>query len=249
MAWPRPYRALSRLRRENTVESATYAGLKDKLHVYLLIGQSNMSGRAPIASDEKALIPGCWLLNGKDAWEPAANPLNRYSTVEKTDVVNGLNPGYTFARAMSKRDASVSIGLVVNAKGGTSIKEWKKGGKLYDEAVRRARKAQETGALKGILWHQGESDDKDAQYLDKLKALIGDLRRDLSDKDLPFAAGQVNDVKLINDQIARLPREVPSTGYAAADGLKTLDLLHFDAPSIRLLGDRYAEAMAGLLKM
>jgi hypothetical protein len=235
--------------KENAKKSGTYAGPKDKLHVYLLIGQSNMEGRAQIGEDEKAPIPGCWLLNDKDAWGPAANPLNLYSTVRYDFQSQRLNPGYTFAKAMRKSDESVSIGLVVNARGGTSIAEWKKGGKLYDEAVRRAKKAQETGTLKGVLWHQGEADEKDAQYLDKLKVFIADLRKDLDDKDLPFVAGQLYDIKLINDQIAKLPGEVPFTGYAATDGLKAMeDGRHFDAPSTRLLGERYAEAMAKLLK-
>ena len=56
-------------------------------------------------------------------------------------------------------------------------------------------------------------------------------------------AGQVNNVRLINDQIARLPEVVPFTGFASSVGLKTMDRAHFDAESMKLLGRRYAEAM------
>ena len=59
-------------------------------------------------------------------------------------------------------------------------------------------------------------------------------------------AGQVNDLELINDQIARLPAVVPATAFVSSDGLKAMDRWHFDARSMKLLGRRYAEAMLKL---
>ncbi|MHC4249700.1 MAG: sialate O-acetylesterase [Planctomycetota bacterium] len=223
--------------------AAGYDGPREALHVYLLIGQSNMAGRAPFTKEESGPVPRCYLLNDKDRWEPARNPLNRHSTIRKGLGMQKMNPGYTFAKAMLEKDDAISIGLVVNAKGGTNIRQWARGSRFYREALRRTQAAQKRGVLKGVLWHQGESDAKDAKYLDKLKALVADIRRDLKRPDLPFVAGQVNDVKLVNDQIARLPEVVPSTGFVSSDGLKAMDRWHFDAKSMRLLGRRYAEAM------
>jgi len=220
-----------------------YEGPKEALHVYLLIGQSNMAGRAPFTKQESGAIPRCYLLNDKDEWEPANNPLNRYSTIRKGLGMQKMNPGYAFAQTMLAKNKAISIGLVVNAKGGTNIRNWARGSRFYKEALKRTRTARKTGTLKGVLWHQGESDSKDARYLDKLKALIADLRKDLDEPDLPFVAGQINNVGLINDQIARLPEVVPFTGFACSDGLKAMDRWHFDARSMKLLGRRYAEAM------
>ncbi|MHC5053847.1 MAG: sialate O-acetylesterase [Planctomycetota bacterium] len=220
-----------------------YDGPREALHVYLLIGQSNMAGRAPFTKEESGPVPRCYLLDDKDRWEPARNPLNCHSTIRKGLGMQKMNPGYTFAKAMLEKDDAISIGLVVNAKGGTSIRQWARGTRFYKEALRRTQAAQKTGVLKGVLWHQGESDAKDAKYLDKLKALVADIRRDLKQTDLPFVAGQVNNVKLVNDQIARLPEVVPSTGFVSSDGLKAMDRWHFDAKSMRILGRRYAEAM------
>jgi hypothetical protein len=202
-----------------------------------------MAGRAPFTKEEAGAVPRCYLLNDKNDWEPASNPLNRYSTIRKGLGMQKMNPGYTFAKAMIENDDAISIGLVVNAKGGTSIRQWARGSTFYKEALKRTQAARKTGVLKGVLWHQGESDAKDAGYLDKLKALVSDIRRDLKQPDLPFVAGQVNNVKLVNDQIARLPEVVPFTGFASSDGLKAMDRWHFDAKSMRLLGRRYAEAM------
>lgn len=223
-----------------------YLGKKEKLHVYLLIGQSNMAGRAPFTDKEAAEIKKCYLLNGEDKWEPAKNPLNRYSTIRKGLGMQKMNPGYTFSRKMLKNNKGVSLGLVVNAKGGTSIKLWAKESKFYNEALRRAKIAMESGVLKGILWHQGESDERDAKYLEKLKALVENLRKDLNAPNLPFVAGQVNKVKLINDQIAELPKNVEFTAFVSSDGLTAMDRWHFDAKSMKKLGERYADEMVKL---
>ncbi len=138
---------------------------KKKLHIYLLIGQSNMAGRAEIPKKDKAEIKGCYLLNFSNKWEVAANPFNKYSTVRKHLSIQQLNPGYSFVRKMLKTQPDIQLGLVVNALGGSRIQEWEKGKKLYNEAVRRTKIAQNTGVLKGILWHQGEGNSKDPQYL------------------------------------------------------------------------------------
>lgn len=227
--------------------AAAYGGPKEKLHIYLLIGQSNMAGRAPFTEAEASAIERCYLLNGADTWEPAKNPLNRYSTIRKGLKMQKMNPGYGFAKAMLAEENGISIGLVVNAKGGTKIEQWAPGTPFYKDAIRRTKQAQATGTLKGILWHQGESNSGNPDgYLDKLKGLVENLRTDLDAPNLPFVAGQVNNVPSINDQIAMLPEAVPYTDFTRAEGLKAMDRWHFDATSMKLLGERYAEAIMKL---
>ena len=223
-----------------------YDGDKDKLHVYLLIGQSNMAGRAPFTEKESGPIERCYLLNAQDKWESAKNPLNRHSTIRKGLGMQQMNPGYSFSKSMLEKDKGIFLGLVVNAKGGSSIKSWAKGSKFYNEALRRTKAAQKTGTLKGILWHQGEANSNNpVGYLDKLKALVENLRNDLDSPNLPFVAGQINNFKEINDQIAKLPKTVPFTAFASSEGLQAMamDRWHFDAKSMKLLGQRYAEEM------
>lgn len=55
---------------------------------------------------------------------------------------------------------ALKIGLVPTAVGGTALRRWIKGGDLYEQAVARARVAAQTGVIRGVLWHQGESDAK-----------------------------------------------------------------------------------------
>ena len=56
------------------------------------------------------------------------------------------------------------------------------------------------GTLKGILWHQGESDSVQAPsaatYALRLDQMIADMRKDLGSKDLPFVCAKLGIVEL-----------------------------------------------------
>ena len=222
---------------------------KEDLHVYLLLGQSNMAGRASLNGASMKEIEGCLLLNAADEWEPATNPLNRYSTIRKGLGMQRLNPGYSFAKAMRKANPEATIGLVVNARGGSKIEQWAPETKFYNDILKRAKAAQQTGTLKGILWHQGESNSSDPEsYLSLLKALVENLRKDLKSPKLSFVAGQIKEGEKINEEIIKLPKTVAHTGITLAKGLKTMDQWHFDAESMIMLGERYAAQMLKIQK-
>lgn len=235
---------------------------KEDFHIYLFIGQSNMAGRAPVEHQDLAVIERTYVLNKRDQWEPAQpwplpessfqdmQGLNRYSTVEVLTKLNGLNPASYFAKTLVLNLPEIGVGIVSNAKGNTAISEWAPGSELYREAVRRTREAMRYGTLKGILWHQGESDRTNPAYMERLAALIESLRRDLGVPDLPFIAGEiltagdpqkVEASKQFNSRLATLPDLVPHTAVASAAGLRDIgDATHIDADGQRLLGQRYA---------
>ncbi|MGZ0655247.1 sialate O-acetylesterase [Coraliomargarita sp. W4R53] len=218
------------------------------LDIYLLIGQSNMAGRAPYSLSEAEPITGVELLNASDIWEPAANPLNRHSSIRKGLGSQKMNLGYAFSLAMRDSAPDRKIGLVVNAKGGSSIQQWTKGDRFYNEAIRRTKIAQQSGKLTGILWHQGESDANDPKYLTKIIQLITNLRQDLDAPEAPFIAGQINPSGdyLFNQLILELPDLVPNTEVVSNEGLTAMDKWHFDHDSMLILGQRYAVKMQEL---
>ncbi|MEM9347824.1 MAG: sialate O-acetylesterase [Planctomycetota bacterium] len=219
------------------------------LDIYLLIGQSNMAGRAKVTADLAGPIDHAYLLNDKREWVPAKNPLNLYSTIRKGEGMQKLGPGYRFAVEMLQANPKTRIGLVVNARGGSKIEQWERGAKYYKELLERAEQAKQAGTLKGVLWHQGESNsNKPEAYLDQLKALIANLREDLGDRKLPFVAGQVTNTPplKINDVIGGLPEAVPNTAAVSSEGLRCYDRWHFDTKSQLELGKRYAKAMLEL---
>jgi hypothetical protein len=232
-----------------------YSGPREKLHMYLLIGQSNMAGRAAIPDEDKRPMEGCFLLDQENRWQPASNPLNRYSTILGSLERQRLNPGYMFAKTMRKNDPNISIGLISNARGATAIEEWMPGTQYYREAIKRVKAAWDTGVFKGVLWHQGEGNDADTDYHVKLKKLIAQMRKDLGNENMFFVAGGIVDSeeyprgRIINPQMARLPSEVPFTGFASSEGLETFDRAHFRAEDMKILGRRYAEAVIELEKM
>ena len=165
-----------------------------KLRVFVLMGQSNMSGAARAKNleppyTEKHERIRIWA-NGR--WEYFV-PTNRFG------------PGVSLARQLAEFWPEDTIGIIKVASGGTGIrgfeKEWSferanrtfdgKKGPLYQDlmnAVAEARRVSET-EFSGFVWKQGGADgtkkDLAHEYFDTFKQLVTDLRADLGVPDLP----------------------------------------------------------------
>jgi len=216
-----------------------------ELEIYLLMGQSNMSGRASYSTAEGADMDRTYLFNNNNRWSVASNPLNKYSILGDSSSQIQMGPSYTFAKTLTEYIPDLQLGLVVNAKGGSAIAQWAKGTFYYENSVAKAKEAMKYGKIKGIIWHQGCSDSsKYSEYMDKLKQLVSDLRADLGDETIPFIAGQINpsndNKAAFNEVITTIADHIPYSSYAKADDLTTLDGTHFDSASQRILGQRYA---------
>ncbi|KAI9463070.1 putative carbohydrate esterase [Russula earlei] len=232
--------------------SQNRGGVDPDFHIYLLAGQSNMAGRAPVDTESKVINPQIFMLDKDNHWVPATDPVH----FDKPDVA-GVGPAIAFAKAMIGNNQKIKIGLVPCALGGSPIRVWEPDSVYlkvfhpYDDAISRTKLAMQKGVLKGILWHQGESDNNPkgaAVYMDKLKALINRFRTDLQQPTLPFVAGEIGyfgkGKPVINAVINQLPAHVPYTAVVSAEGLTDKgDQTHFDTRSARELGRRYAEAM------
>jgi hypothetical protein len=229
-------------------------------HLYLLAGQSNMAGRGKVVEQENQTHPRVYVFNKEKEWEPAKDPLH----FDKPGMV-GVGPGLAFGKAMAGYKEHVRIGLIPCAAGGSPISSWTKGGyhdqtksHPYDDAIARAKAAMKDGVIKGIIWHQGESDstpEKVQVYQAKLEELIADFRRDLGDENLPFVVGKLGEfyvernpnAESINEILERIPLTVKNTACVDVAGLTPKsDLTHFDTESARELGRRYAEQMIKL---
>jgi hypothetical protein len=242
--------------------SGADAKLPDRAHLdlYLLMGQSNMAGRGEITQEDETTDPRVLCFTLTNRWEAALEPITRD---RKSGL--GVGPGLSFGKQMAANNKDVTIGLVPCAVGGTPLRRWVRGGDLYSNAVYRARLAMKDGTLKGVLWHQGESDSGTKanadSYGDRLAQMIKDLRADLQSPDLPVVAGQLGEflydrgpdkspyARVVNDALARLPEKVPHTACALSKGLSHKgDVLHFDGASQREFGKRYAQEMLKLSK-
>jgi hypothetical protein len=153
--------------------------------------------------------------------------------------------------------------------GGKSIEQLGKGSGIYSDAIRHAKAAMEEGTLKGVMWHQGESDTVEQTRTDgyekKLHRLVGDVRKDLGNPQLPFIVGNLAEFygtgkdHKAPDRVARiskikailrsLPKKVPHTGFVESTDCTPAarPKVHFDRKSCVLLGKRYAEVYAEML--
>jgi len=231
-------------------------------HIFLLMGQSNMAGGIPgreLTDEDRTPVPGIVIRRGK-GWIPAAHPIHLGGKK------NGFGLGLPFAKEYKKHHPNVTVGLVPCASGGKRIDLLKKGSNLYRAAMGKSQLDLEMGTIKGILWHQGESDtvtDERADgYEEKLHQLIADVRADFGIRDLPFIAGDLGQLYGIGenpdpdpDKVARvgkvraalrgIPEKVENTALVETTGLTYSDApkcTHFDKESYIILGQRYAEA-------
>ena len=239
-------------------QPARSAARTTDMDIYLLMGQSNMAGRGKLSDAFQAdTVSDILMLDKANKWVRAKHPLHFDKPVA------AVGPGLAFGIKMAAASPGKTIGLIPCAVGGTSIDTWKP--RAYDAATQthpwddaevRIKEGMKYGVIKGVIWHQGESDsnaDSAALYLEKLKTLIERTRKLTGDLRLPFVAGELGRYKenynLINAVLVDLPSTVPYTTVISSEGLNhNGDGIHFDAGSADELGKRYAKAMLDLLK-
>jgi hypothetical protein len=228
------------------------AAFAHDMELFLLIGQSNMAGRGVIEEQDRVPFPRVFTLTKEETWVPAVEPIH----FDRPDRL-GTGLGRSFAHVLAEAAPTAKIGLIPAAMGGSALDEWKPGGKLYTDAVRRAKVAMKSGRLRGILWHQGETDAAKLElirsYQDRWLATMKSLRADLG--DVPILVGELgrflygrekNDyamARLMNEQLALLAVAGERVAFVPSGGLAHKgDVLHFDSTGLREFGRRYAHA-------
>lgn len=256
------------------------AAFDANFHIYLCLGQSNMEGNAAIEPlDLQWVDPRFRMMAPVDQpdhqrrageWYVAYPPLVRDHT--------GLTPADYFGRTLLRHlPDSVKVGVINVAVGGCRLclfdeerkdayiaqsPDWLQGfcaaygNDPYRVLADCARAAQRVGVVKGILVHQGCSDNGDTTWPHQLAALYGRLLGELglSAAEVPLLVGEL----LQRDEggacwghnaiIDTVPQVIPTAHVVSSAGCPGKDdHLHFTADGYRLLGQRYAEAMLPLL--
>ena len=252
-------------------------------HIYLAFGQSNMEGQGDIGDQDRSVderFQLLWSADGgscnqgasKGKWIKATPPLAHCQGAK-------LGPADYFGRTMvEKADSQIKVGIISVAVAGCSIKLFDKdnyksyvssqqgqswmiqrinayGGNPYGRLIEMAKKAQEDGVIKGIIFHQGETDAGDGNWPSAVKKVYDNIIKDLGlENDIPFLAGEVlrsGSSRGANNNIAKLPQQsknfyvVSSEGFnqALGDGQN----VHFTSQEYRDFGKRYAEKMIEVL--
>ncbi len=251
------------------------AEVDPNFYVYLCFGQSNMEGQAtPEAVDKEYVDPRFQTLACVDFTSPQRT-MGQWYTAYPPIVRQWTNIGMAdyFGRTMvAALPSNVRVGVVDVAIGGVAIEgfmqeevasylqnaeNWMKNtfaaydNDPYKRLVDMAKVAQQSGVIKGILLHQGESNNGQQAWLQKVKTVYERLLADLGLQaaDVPLFAGEtVNaDVggtcSLHNSIIAQLPDVIPTSHVVHSNGCPCAsDNIHFTAAGYRTMGKRYAYA-------
>ena len=103
-----------------------------QLDLFLLVGQSNMSGRGDLndlAHRGSRCVERIWRWRSACGWEPAFDPMQEPNDpifAVNADRRGGVGPGLWFADHLVARETSLQVGLVLCARGGTSIEQWRR---------------------------------------------------------------------------------------------------------------------------
>ncbi len=249
-------------------------------HIYLCFGQSNMEGNARIEpQDRQELSPRFRMMAAVDMdntgrkkgqWYVAVPPLCRAWT--------GLTPADYFGRTLVDcLPENIKVGVINVAVGGASIDlfdedktteyisrqaDWFKNFcKDYNNEPMRvlmecAKKAQKVGVIKGILLHQGCTDNNQQDWPQRVKIVYDRMLNELNLKaeDCPLLVGELMTQEdggccyHHNAIISHIKETIPTAYPIPSLGCPGRpDKLHFTAAGYRILGRRYAATMLELL--
>lgn len=233
---------------------------EDEILAFLMVGQSNMSGRGDIGEVEPIDNDNCVMFRmGK--WQPMTEPINIDKSA-KAEFAPGIGLAASFADELQKHTGK-KIGLIPCAQGGSKIEQWAPGEALYDNAVFTAKIALRKAKLGGIIWHQGESNCRNSDtngYREKFLAVMNSMRRELEAEALPLVLGEISECTgerwrlsdwtgKFNAILRDAARELPLCAVASQEGLTLRpDGIHFNSASCRELGCRYFEKYIELAK-
>lgn len=252
-------------------------------HIYLCFGQSNMEGNAQPEAKDKQNVPTRFKMMAAvnfsspsrkmGEWYTAVPPLCRQGT--------GLTPADYFGRTLvEKLPEDITVGVINVAVGGAKIElfmEEKKDAYIKGEAdwfrnycaqygndplgrlIEMGKKAQQVGVIKGILLHQGESNNGESTWAEKVGKVYKRIcyYLGLNPEEVPLLAGET----LYADQggacswhntaaLPNLKKYVPNSYVISAKGIpgNGSDPWHFSAEGYRMLGKNYADTMLEILE-
>ena len=227
--------------------------------VFILAGQSNMAGRGLVEPQDTIPSERILSINKNGKVIIAKEPLHFYE-----NTLTGLDCGLSFGGAIVKEAPDrISVLLIPTAVGGSSISQWlgdstHRNVKLLTNLREKVALGKKYGKIKGILWHQGESDTnpKDApHYSERLAQLFKLFREAAGNENLPILIGELggySDNKnwaVVNEQIHLYSATDSNTAVITTTDLKDKgDALHFNSESQRILGQRFAKAYLKKMK-
>jgi len=265
------FQTISQTETTGTSEGTIPEKYQGKLKLFILAGQSNMSGMGNLPRWETKTNPKIYVFGNDYHWKLAKEPVDDSTNqVDKVseDTSAGYSPALSFANTLLAKYPDMVIGLIPCAKGGSSIHEWQRNlndNTLYGSCLKRVRAASVMGNVAGILFFQGEIDTVDPkedpkrtfsanQWANKFTVLVRDWRRDLNLPKLPMFFAQIGSntepQRFINWAVVKEQQrqiKLPFSAMITTDDLALKDYVHFNTESYQIIGERFGKAYLGWL--
>ena len=152
---------------------------------------------------------------------------------------------------------NITILLIPTAVGGSPIQCWLgdstfRGVKLLTNFNEKAKIGLQYGTIKGIIWHQGESNANDETNINlhtsRLTALFKIFRKTTKNNNLPILLGELGSYsktdknwQLLNTTLRNYVSQDKNAALITTQDLKQKgDYIHFDSESQRKMGERFA---------
>lgn len=238
-------------------EYPTEITTKENLWFFIMAGQSNMTGREFVEPQDTITNSRVFSINKDNKLILAKEPLVFYSAPNYI----GLDCGLSFGKELLNHvDNNITIVVINTAVGGSSTDQWinndlHRGLYLMSNLKEKVAFAQKNGILKGILWHQGESDAHDdliPNYQNNLLKIFTEFRVFSNNPTLPIFVAELGSYfpeqelwNKINAQIHQVTEEDENTYLIKTDDFEHKgNSLHFNSASQRLMGKRFAKSFA-----
>jgi len=180
-----------------------------------------------------------------------------------SDKTGTFGPEVSFGRKVADASPSVTYALIKYGANGTALyNDWApETGSQYtafrntvSAGLAALHAAGHTTEIVGMLWQQGESDAIELQhdnYETNLTAFIADIRSNYG-ANLPFLIGEIRRKNTPTNTVADAQMAVaaadPYATFVPAADLNFLDNWHFDAASMIILGERFAQSYIDTFK-
>ena len=258
------------------------AEVDPNFHIFICFGQSNMEGNAQWEAQDVGVDPRFQMLATCNFTSPKRTLGNWYpAECPIVSPVGKLGPSDYFGRTMvANLPEDHRVGVIAVAMGGSPIEMFDKdlyeqkykdnynewwaqiarnyyGENPYGRIIEMAKKAQEVGVIKGILLHQGESNNGDENWPGMVKKIYKDMLHDLGLKssDVHIYVGETEYENMgggcswHNHVVAKIPEVIPTGHVISAEGIpgNGTDPWHFSAAGYRTFGKRYAESVLDVM--
>ncbi len=251
------------------------AQVDPNFYIYICFGQSNMEGNAQWEAQDVGNVDPRFQMLATCNFDNPKRTLGNWYKAECPIVspVGKLGPTDYFGRTMVQELPDKKIGVIAVAMGGSPIEMFDKdlylqkykdnynewwaqiarnyyGENPYGRIIEMAKKAQQVGVIKGILLHQGESNNGSEEWPGMVKKIYKDMLHDLGLRanDVHIFVGETEyadqggGCSWHNHVVAKIPEVIPTGHVVSAEGIpgNGKDPWHFSAAGYRTFGKRYA---------